>query len=179
MATRQEDERSWKLRNRPYIYAAVLALILTMFVAPEINEGNAMSPTISDGDLVLMTKEHYSAKRGIPDIGTVVVLRKDAATAVSEDNLIARVVGLPGETIAVKSGQLYRDGKIFDVKVAKGNLGSDMEVTLGSEEVFLLCDNRDQLLDSRSPQLGPIDMEVIRGNARFVLWPISEIGGIK
>ena len=178
MANQQEDDKSWKLRNRPYIYAAVLALILTMFVAPEINEGNSMSPTISDGNLVLMTKEHYSAKRGIPDIGTVVVLRKDAATELSEDNLIARVVGLPGETVAVISGELYRNGKIYDVKGAKGNLGDDMEVELGGEEVFLLCDNRDERLDSRSPKLGPVDMELIRGNARLVLWPISEFGGI-
>lgn len=178
MANKQEDDKSWKLRNRPYIYAAVLALILTMFVAPEINEGNSMSPTISDGNLVLMTKEHYSAKRGIPDIGTVVVLRKDAATELSEDNLIARVVGLPGETVAVISGELYRNGKIYDVKGAKGNLGDDMEVELGGEEVFLLCDNRDERLDSRSPKLGPVDMELIRGNARLVLWPISEFGGI-
>jgi signal peptidase I len=157
----------------------VLALIMTMFVAPEINEGNAMSPTIDDGNLVLITKDHYSAKRGIPDIGTVVVLQKDGATKLSEDNLIARVVGLPGETIAIKSGELYRNGKVYDVKGARGNLGDDMEVQLGSEEVFLLCDNRDKLLDSRSPDLGPVDMELIRGNARFVLWPISEFGGIK
>jgi signal peptidase I len=53
-----------------------------------------------------------------------------------------------------------------------------MEVSLGSDEVFLLCDNRDVLLDSRAPKLGPVDMELIRGNARFVLWPISEFGGI-
>jgi signal peptidase I len=179
MANRQDEERSWKHRNRPYIYAAALALILTMFVAPEINEGDAMSPTISDGNLVLITKEHYSAKRGIPEIGTVVVLHKDKATKISEDNLIARVVGLPGETIAIKSGELYRDGKVYDVKGTTGELGDDMEVTLGSEEVFLLCDNREALMDSRSSELGPIDMEAIRGNARFVLWPISEIGGIK
>lgn len=179
MATRQDDERSWKLKNRPYIYAVVLALLLTMFVAPEINEGNSMSPTISDGNLVLITKEHYSAKRGIPDIGAVVVLRKDGATEISRDNLVARVVGLPGETVSIKSGVFYRDGKRYDVKKAKGDLGDDMEVNLGNDEVFLMCDNRDELLDSRSPKLGPVDMEMIRGNARFVLWPISEFGGIK
>lgn len=179
MATNHDDERSWKHRNRPYIYAAALALILTMFVAPEIQEGSAMSPTIGNDNLVVITKEHYSAKRGIPDIGTVVVLQKDAATDISSDNLIARVVGLPGETITIKGGQLFRDGEVYTVKGAQGDLGKDMEVVLGSEEVFLLCDNRDLLKDSRSTKLGPIDMKVIRGNARFILWPFSEFGGIK
>jgi signal peptidase I len=179
MATNRDDERSWKHKNRPYIYAAALALILTMFVAPEIQEGDSMSPTIDNGNLVVITKEHYSVKRGVPEIGTVVVLQKDEATDVSLDNLIARVVGLPGETIAIKDGQLFRDGEVFVVKDAQGDLGKDMEVTLDSEEVFLICDNRDLLKDSRSAKLGPIDMQIIRGNARFILWPFSEIGGIK
>jgi len=179
MATNHDDERSWKQKNRPYIYAVALALILTMFVAPEIQEGYSMSPTIDNGNLVVITKERYSVKRGIPEIGTIVVLQKDAATDISEDNLIARVVGLPGETIAIKDGQLFRDGKAYTVKGAQGDIGKDMEVTLDSEEVFLLCDNRDLLIDSRSDKLGPIDMKVIRGNARFILWPFSEFGGIK
>lgn len=179
MVTNHDDNRAWKNKNRPYIYAAALALILTMFIAPEIQEGHAMSPTIDDGNLVVITKEHYSVKRGIPEIGTVVVLQKDKATEISKDNLIARVVGLPGETIVIKDGTLYRDGEIYTVKDAQGDLGKEMEVTLGSEEVFLLCDNRDLQLDSRSAKLGPVDMKVIRGNARFILWPFSEFGGIK
>ena len=179
MATNHDENRSWKHKNRPYIYAAALALILTMFVAPEIQEGYSMSPTIDNGNLVVITKEHYSVKRGIPELGTVVVLQKDKATEISQDNLIARVVGLPGETISIKDGQLFRDGEVFTVKGAQGDLGENMKVKLGSEEVFLLCDNRDLLKDSRSTKLGPIDMKVIRGNARFILWPLSEIGGIK
>jgi signal peptidase I len=179
MAMKHDDGRSWKQKNQPYLYAVALALIMTMFVAPEIQEGYSMSPTIDNGNLVIMTKEHYSVKRGIPEIDTVVILQKDAAPKVSKDNLIARVVGLPGETITIKDGQLFRDGKAYTVKSEHGNLGADMKVTLGSEEVFLLCDNLDELKDSRSAKLGPIDMKVIRGNARFVLWPFSEIGGIE
>ena len=179
MANKYDEERSWKVKYRPYMYAAVLAIILTMFVAPEIQEGQAMAPTINNGSLVVITKEHYSEKRGIPKIGTVVILEKDGATAISKDNLIARVVGLPGETITIKGEKLYRDGKEYIVKGTEGNLGKDMKVKLGSEEVFLVCDNRNLLMDSRSKKLGPIDMKVIRGNVRFILWPLSEIGGVK
>ena len=179
MATKYSDERSWKNRNRPYIYAAALALILTMFVAPEIQEGNAMAPTIENGSLVVITKEHYSEKRGIPEIGAVVILEKNAAPTLSKDNLIARVVGLPGETISIQDGKLFRDGKVYNNKAAQGDLGLDLKVKLGNEEVFLICDNMDIIKDSRSKKLGPVDMKFIRGNASFVLWPFSKIGGIK
>ena len=179
MANSRDDDRAWKVKNRPYIYAVVLALVLTMFVAPEIQEGDNMSPTIDDGNAMVITKEHYSQKRGIPEIGTVVILEKNAATELSEDNLIARVVGLPGETIAIKDGKFYRDGKAYEVAGTQGNLGEDMETVLGDEEVFLLSDNRDVKMDSRSAELGPVDMESIRGNVRLVIWPFSNFGGIE
>jgi signal peptidase I len=179
MANSRDEDRTWKVKNRPYIYAVVLALVLTMFVAPEIQEGDSMSPTIDDGSVLVIIKEHYSQKRGIPEIGTVVILEKTAAKGLSDDNLIARVVGLPGETVAIKDGKLYRDGKAYEVAGARGSLGEDMETVLGDEEVFLLSDNRDEKLDSRSAELGPVDMESIRGNVRLVIWPFSKFGGIE
>jgi len=179
MTSREQDDRSWKQRNRPYLYAIVFAMIMTMFIAPEVQEGASMAPTIQNGTVVVVTKQTFSVKRGIPKIGSVVLLSKDAAPALSEDNIIARVVGLPGETISIKDGKLYRDNKEYKVAAAEGDLGSDMTVELGETEVFLLCDNRDVVMDSRSSKLGPVDMKEIRGNVRFRIWPISEVGGIE
>jgi signal peptidase I len=179
MTSQKQDDRPWKQRNRPYIYAVVLALILTMFVAPEIQESNAMSPTIQKGTLVVIKKDTYSVKRGIPELGSVVILAKDAATELSKDNIIARVVGLPGETITIKDGKYYRDNKEYKVKGSTGNLGDDMTVQLASDEVFLLCDNRDIIMDSRSSKLGPVNMKKIRGKVLLGVWPFSEFGGIK
>ena len=66
----------WRQKYRPYIAAACLAFIFTMFFAPEMNEGSFMEPTLKDGQGTFMMKESYSAKRGVPDIGTVVCLEK-------------------------------------------------------------------------------------------------------
>ena len=54
-----------------------------------------------------------------------------------------------------------------------------MDVTLEGNEVFLLCDNRSEILDSRNPKLGPVDMREIKGNVLLRLWPIREFGRIR
>ena len=179
MSQGKYDSRSFKIRNRPYMYAIVAAIIVFILVAPEVNEGKAMDPTIKDGSFVVMTKERYSQKRGAPDLGQVVILEKTAAKELSEDNIIARVTGLPGDRIKIQAGTFYRNGKEYNVKNAKGSLGGNVDLKLKENEVFLLCDNRDTVMDSRAKELGPVDMEMIRGNAKWILWPLSHMGGIK
>lgn len=175
----REESGSWRTRNRPYILAIVLAFVMTMFVAPEIMEGNSMEPGIGDGNLMICTKVSYSAKRGVPDIGRVVILEKTLAPDVSKDNIIARVVGLPGEKIEIKSGKLYRDGKEYIVEHVQGDLGKDMTVELDKDHVFVLADNRNVVMDSRAKGLGPVDMKEIKGDVLLILWPFSNFGSVE
>ncbi len=177
--TQREEKKNWRSKNRPYIYAIVLAIVLTMFVAPEVMEGKSMEPSIEDGNILVCSKTSYSAKRGIPDIGQVVILEKTLAPDVSEDNIIGRVVGLPGEKIEIKSGKLYRDDKEYIVEGGHGDLGKDMSVALDKDHVFLLADNRSVVLDSRSKGLGPVEMREIKGNVLIVLWPFSNFGRVE
>ena len=44
-------------KYRPYLVAAMVAILMTVFVAPEIHEGNAMSPVLKNGDVLILTKE--------------------------------------------------------------------------------------------------------------------------
>lgn len=175
----QQEEKSWRVRNRVYITAMVLAVVLTMFVAPEVMEGDSMAPGITDGNVMVCSKTSYSAKRGEPDIGRVVILEKKLALDVSKDNIIARVVGLPGEKIEIKSGKLYRNGKEYIVEGAHGNLEKDLSVKLDKDHVFVLADNRDIVTDSRAKGLGPVDMKEIKGNVLIVLWPFSNFGRVE
>lgn len=92
----------WRVKYRPYIAAGCLAFIMTMFIAPEFMEGNSMAPTLDDGQGTIITKQSYSANRGAPELGEVVVLEKIYSRAISEDNVIGRVAALPGETLKVK-----------------------------------------------------------------------------
>ena len=175
----REKFQGWKLRNAPYLIAACLAFVMVMLVAPEVNEGDSMEPAINDGDVLVVSKTSYSVNRGIPDRDQVVILEKNAATDVSEDNLIARVAGLPGEKVEIKDGSVYIDGDEYvtpgRIKGAQG----DLDLTLSEDEVFLLCDNRDEELDSRNKGLGPVDMKDIKGNVLLRIWPLSGFGGIE
>lgn len=158
--------------------AVALAIVMFVLVAPEVNEGTAMSPTIDDGQVLVVSKTSYSAKRGEPDRDQVVILEKTTAPDVYEDNIIARVAGLPGETVRIKGGKVYIDGEEYVTENGiKGSEG-DMTVKLTKDQVFLLCDNRDEKIDSRNKKMGPVDMKSIKGNVLFCVWPFSRFGGI-
>lgn len=177
MAQYSQQDINWRRRYRPYIVAAVLAFVLTMFVAPEVNEGSGMEPSLKDGQVLVVTKTSYSAKRGEPELGQIVVLEKTYAPEVSEDNIISRVAGLPGDTIEIKDGTVFRNGEEYQ-KQSKAYAGANMKVTVSEDDVFLLSDNPESSADSRNQKLGTVDMREIKGNAKFVIWPLSDIGGV-
>ena len=55
----------------------------------------------------------------------------------------------------------------------------EVDVQLEGNETFLLCDNREELMDSRNPKLGVVDMRKIRGNVLLRIWPLSKFGKVK
>lgn len=171
-------QESWRRRYRPYILAAVLAIAMTMFITPEGIEGRAMEPKLNDGEVVICTKESYSEKRGSPELEQVILLEKKVSKKVSYDNIIGRVVGLPGEKIEIRDGKFYRDGKEYRLAGRRGRLGKNQSVKLTKKQVYILSDNLDKGFDSRNKGLGPVDLREIRGNVWFVIWPISGIRSI-
>jgi len=167
----------WKIKYRPYLYAMAAAFITTMLVAPETIEGDSMEPTLSGGQVIILSKEDYSEKRGAPELDDIVVLDKihtmefRLKSNSQNDNAVLRVAGLPGETIASQELLGEYSGP----------------VDLAENQVWLVCDNIPKAaaaedlygpyLDSRT--MGPVDMKQIRGKARLIVWPISDIGRIR
>lgn len=160
--------------------AAALAIVLFLVVAPEINQGAAMSPTIKDGQVLVTSKlTHYSIKRKVPEQGKIVILDKVLSKQVSEDNIIARVVATDGDHVVIKDGKVLINDEEY---VAPGGIRGaegEVDVTLSGNEVFLLCDNREEMLDSRNPKLGPVDMRKIKGDVLLRVWPLSKFGKVK
>lgn len=170
--------RGWRSRNAPYIIAFTLAVVMFMLIAPEVNEGDAMSSTINDGQVLVVSKSSYAPNRDIPERGQLVILEKIISQNISDDNIIARVAGLPGETVEIKDGRVYIDGMEYVTADGIRGASGELNITLGEREVFLLCDNREETADSRNDKLGPVDMKEIKGNVLFCIWPFSEFGGI-
>lgn len=151
--------------------AEVVTVILAAFLITHHGletftvSGQYMSPTLKNGDRILVNKMSYrihSVRRN-----DIVVVRQSG----SEHNYYSaeRVIGLPGEKVQIKNGSVYIDGKRLKEKFAfpvMENGGLALEpVTLDTGEYFVLCDNRNNGEDSRNANVGNIVRDNIVGKA--------------
>lgn len=106
--------------------------------------------------------------------GQVVVLYR--AVEREGDPLIKRVIGLPGDTIELKNGAVYVNGARLDEPYLHGTrtpcLSQCAPLTLGTNQYFVMGDNRPNSLDSRS--FGPVPSEQIIGRVVFRYWPLDQ-----
>lgn len=174
---KKEDYRSFKEKYKIYIAAGITAWIIFMFIHPVAVTGDAMSPTLEEGQIVIVSKEKYG--REAPELFSVVNFKRDFSEQGEENsNKIRRVIGVPGDTIEIKNGSVYRNGELLNEPYASGEVKERVEaVTLGDGEVFVLGDNREESLDSR--HVGLLKTKDLRGICSLVVWPVSEWGRIK
>lgn len=170
-----------------FVQSIVLALsvfvLLYLFVAqPNEVKGNSMLPNFTNGEYLLTDKLSYQL--GVPKRGDVVVFKAPPSEPCAEDQCeyIKRVVGIPGDKVMVKGGQVYLNGQLLDQNFLPSDFVSDpgsfsqegveREVPAG----MYLCfgDNRGHSRDGR--EFGPIKKELIVGRAFFKYWPVSSVG---
>lgn len=128
----------------------------------------SMAPTLEAGDRVLAEKLAYRASE--PRRGELVVF--EAAGVLN----VKRVAGLAGDRVEIRDGVLHVNGEhrpesYVDRRLNDGNFFGPVQVPPG--HVFLLGDNRQNSLDSRS--LGPIPEDNLVGEVRLRLWPPGAI----
>jgi signal peptidase I len=158
--------------------AVILALVIkTFFFQTYWIPSESMEPTLHVGDRVLVNKLSYRAhdvNRG--DI--VVFHRPDNAPARDVEDLIKRVIALPGESIIAHDGKVYLNGDVLDEPyLPQGTeTPSFQETIVPAGHVFVLGDNRG---DSQASNVfGPIDEDLIIGRAFVRVWPLSHLGGL-
>lgn len=159
----------------PYIIIIlVVVLVRSFIITPVIVSGNSMKPNLNDGELLLVRKIGYNEKT-IKRFD-IVVIKKD------KEEIIKRVIGLPGEHISYKNNKLYVNDKLVTedythLDTKDFNLEEICTCsTIPEGKYLVLGDNRPISKDSRS--IGLIDENDIIGKAVFRLWPISKIGTI-
>jgi signal peptidase I len=148
----------------------VLALLRTFVVQPYSIPSGSMSPTLVEGDRVAVSPLSYEL--GDVSRGDIVVFDAPASeTDDSDDSLIKRVVGLPGESIEIENDAVIINGIPLDEPYVGGEIDyPDMAaIVVPAGEVFLMGDNRADSRDSRS--FGPVPVDDISGRALMVLWP--------
>jgi signal peptidase I len=160
------------------VVAISSALLVRAFVVQQFAvDGHSMDTTLHNGDRVLVNKLSYRLHD--PNRGDVVVLK--TLEGVGERDLIKRVIGLPGDTIAYQDCTLTIDGRqliepyLDPAIVRPPNCGPDLAPTVVlPDHVFVMGDNRGGSKDSRDPAVGQVPYGNLLGRAFVVIWPVGD-----
>ncbi len=151
------------------IVVCILAWMLVSFFGQRVsNAGDSMSPVLKNGDVVLINRIVYDARK--PKRGEIIAFRPNGNE--NAHYCIKRVVGLPGETVQIKDGKIYIDGKVQKKDIYTSDLDfagiAEKKLTLGETEYFVLGDNSAGSDDSRLADIGNVKREDIGGKVWFV-----------
>ncbi len=160
------------------IVALVFVVLLLTFVFRQVTvKGDSMNDTLRSGDRLILYNFMYTPKYG--DIVVVTHGQK------YEDPIIKRVIATEGQSLNINydTGEVSVDGVILDEPYIKGEtirLKHPLEIPDKIPEgyVFVMGDNRENSLDSRSTQIGLIPVENIIGKAEFRIFPPKTIGSV-
>ncbi|MDD3277868.1 MAG: signal peptidase I [Lachnospiraceae bacterium] len=170
------------------VFAWIIEIILVIMLAVgaaflfcqcyTVQEGS-MEPTLKAGDKVLINVAAY--KISDPKRGDLVVFKSSTDT---KSSLHAkRVIGLPGETIQIKDGQILINGETYveqkDFPSITNPGLAEEPITLDSDEYFLLGDNRNNSEDSRHADVGCVTKSSIVGKLWLSILPFNRFGFVK
>ena len=175
----------------------IAVLIKTFLVQPFWIPSESMLDTIHVNDRVMVNKLAFHL--GEPERGDVVVFRDPGEPEIEEsipevvirsvleavgirtrgrDDLIKRVIGLPGDTITISENTVHVNG----TAISEPYLDEEMTMPdagpfeVGDDEVFVMGDNREFSFDSR--RFGNINLDALVGRAFVIIWPPSNFGGL-
>ena len=169
--TQPEQTEDWKRFTIDILETIILAVILYFGInaisARVRVDGFSMVPTLQDGEYILVSKLSY--KMGTPARGDIIVF---ALPTDQRQDLIKRVIGLPGETISIRDGVVSVNGvALTEPYIAQQPNYAD-EWTVPEGQLYVLGDNRNDSKDSH--QWGLLPMENIIGKAVLIYWPPPE-----
>ncbi len=161
--------------TRDLLIAIGLALVIIVFLYQPVKvEGTSMAPLLSDQERIFINKFVY---RFEPiQRGDVVVFWYPLDHSKS---FIKRVVGLPGETVEIRQGTVYVDGKIVPepyVPAQYEDLSDFGPKHVDKDNYFVMGDHRISSNDSRV--FGPVPIQYIYGRAVFAYWPVDHFGSL-
>ena len=196
-AAREERSRKW---IREIIETALLALLVFLAVRASLQnylvEGYSMFPTLDHGQHILVNKLGYAEINmdrltdfvpfvdaedgdvrevfGGPGRGDIVVFESSAG---SGNDLIKRVIGLPGERVSIVQGQVYINGLLLhEPYITEAWSDTRPDIVVPARHYYVLGDNRNSSQDSRSGRVGLVPRERVVGKALLRYWPLGSFG---
>ena len=160
---------------RELALSVLIAIIVILFLYQPVKvEGTSMMPSLDNDERIFINKFVY--RFGIQNVarGDTVVFWFPRDTTKS---YIKRVIGLPGDTVEVREGTVFLNGKPLDEPYVPNAYRDGVSMPaekLDADQYFVLGDHRNMSNDSRTGWTVPRDY--IYGKAVFVYWPLNQIG---
>lgn len=162
--------------------AVLIALLINLFLAQATRVyGQSMEPNLHTDQRLVVEKLSYNRYLrqylGLPGPrrGDVVVIHLRSQ---SDELLIKRVIGLPGDVVEIRAGLVFVNGQVLPEPYVAGETnGSYGPATIPPLSIFVLGDNRNFSNDSRS--FGTVPLKDVVGRAWFSYWPADDLGFIE
>lgn len=189
--TSSEKKKEKKTKKGMSVLMQLVLLVVLVFVLRNVMgtvlvKGSSMEPNFNHGDLVFINK--LSPSLGSLDYGDVVICEMEDDFAY--ENIIKRIVGLPGDEIEIVENEddaeiydLYVNGELVEEPflgepmMTAGNIEYPYEVP--EDSYFVMGDNRNASTDSRKKSVGAIPKENLMGKVVFRLYPFHAFGLIE
>ena len=173
MEKESREDQSWYSWLRTLV-CVVLAtvLVFTLVVRIVRVEKQSMRETLQNGDILLTVNRHLA---GELKAGDIVVIKKEYF----EDGkpIVKRIIATEGQTVDIDfdAGVVYVDGQALEEDYIREptylDEGLKFPITVPEGCLFLLGDNRNNSMDSRYPDLGPVDVRCVIGKAVVLVFP--------
>jgi signal peptidase I len=153
------------------VLSVLLFLAINAISARIRVDGSSMEPSLHSGEFVIVNRLAY--RFGAPEHGDVVVFHFPGDL---EQEYIKRIIGLPGDQVSVRNGQVYINQQAIYEPYIAASPRYEGNWSVPEGHVFVLGDNRNNSSDSHS--FGPVPQGNVIGEAFFVYWPPPDWGVI-
>jgi signal peptidase I len=161
-----------KTNLRENIESLALAALTALFVLTFILQNyqvrmTSMQPTLYEGYRLFVEKVSYRFHP--PQRGDIVVVNA------MNEKLVKRVIATAGQSVAIHGGEVKVDGLTLTEPYLKEITNGDYDTVVPENSIFVMGDNRNVSLDSRSENVGFIPLKEVIGRAVVVYWPFSAV----
>jgi len=171
--------------TRDILFALTVMVLIGVFVVqPVAVEGTSMLPQLHDGERLLVNKLIYYKSDTLQKYGFPGLERGDVVVFWFPNNpdqsFVKRIIGLPGETVELRNGVVYIDGRELKEPYLDPNRNmahaNSQPKKVEQHYYFVAGDNRDNSFDSRA--WGLVPEKYIYGKAMFRYYPLTDFGFI-